>query len=333
MNDGRANSPALPVRRDGPALDRLRQSLRGRRGVVTLIRLGTLVVLVAVALSTPGFLTRPSVLALVTTASFIGCVAVGMTLITISGNIMAFCLGTTVGATTLVFALVLPAGLGVAVVVALAFGAAVLAVQGLAVGYIRANPIIVSIAALALIYGVAHSFTGGQSLYLERGGAQESLKGQIAGVPIEFLLFAAAVVVGQFLLSATRFGRNLYMVGNSARAAEAAGIRTGRTVAAAYLWAGLFVAVPGIMLAARYNSANMEYGVGYDYDAIAAVLVGGTPIHGGEGSVLRTLVGVAVIATVQAIVLLHGFRQEWQYLITGLIVLFVIMLHTVGGRR
>jgi ribose/xylose/arabinose/galactoside ABC-type transport system permease subunit len=77
----------------------------------------------------------------------------------------------------------------------------------------------------------------------------------------------------------------------------------------------------------------MDYGAGYDYDAIAAVLVGGTPIHGGEGSVVRTIIGVVVIAVVQVIVLLHGIRQEWQYLITGLIVLFVVMLHTAGSRK
>jgi len=76
----------------------------------------------------------------------------------------------------------------------------------------------------------------------------------------------------------------------------------------------------------------MEYGLNYDYDAIAAVLVGGTAIQGGQGSVLRTLVGVLVIGVVQIVLLLYGLRQEWQILITGLIVLGVIMLHTTGER-
>jgi ribose/xylose/arabinose/galactoside ABC-type transport system permease subunit len=159
------------------------------------------------------------------------------------------------------------------------------------------------------------------------------LKGKIAGIPIEFILFAATAAAGHVLLAFTRFGRNLYMIGNSPRAAEAAGIRIWRSITGAYIVAGVFAAVPGIMLGSRYGLANMEYGVGYDYDAIAAVLVGGTAIHGGEGNVLRTFFGVVVIAVVQVIVLLYGFRQEWQYLITGLIVLGVIMLHTVGGER
>jgi ribose/xylose/arabinose/galactoside ABC-type transport system permease subunit len=306
---------------------------RNIRQIITLVRVAAVLALAVVALSTPGFTATPSVLALLTTMSFIGCVAVAMTLVTISGNIMAFCFGATAAATTLVFASTVPFGLAVAVIAALAFGGAVTAAQGLVIGTLRANPIIVSIATLALIVGVAQTFKEGQSIYLERGGPQDALKGKLAGLPIEFVLFVAVAAIGQFLLTFTRFGRNVYMTGSSLRAAEAAGIRTWRTVAGTYLWAGMFVAVPGIMLAARYNSASMDYGAGYDYDAIAAVLVGGTPIHGGEGSVVRTIIGVVVIAVVQVIVLLHGIRQEWQYLITGLIVLFVVMLHTAGSRK
>lgn len=327
----------VPADAAGQRLGPLVSRLRGPRGIVrrgvVLVRFAALAALVAGALLTPGFTSGPSVLALLTTMSFIGCVAVGMTFVTISGNIMAFCFGATAAATTLVFATTLRWGLLPAVIAALAFGGMVAAAQGLVIGYLRANPIIVSIAALALIDGFAQTATGGQSVYLERTGPHELLKGKIAGLPVEFVLFVAVVAIGQFLLSFTRFGRNVYMIGSSLKAAEAAGVHTVRTVVGTYLWAGLFVAVPGVMLAARYNSANMEYGIGYDYDAIAGVLVGGTPIHGGEGSVLRTLAGVVIIATVQVLVILLGFRQEWQYLLTGLIVLFVVLLHTVGSPR
>lgn len=303
------------------------------RRAITGVRIVAVAVLVALALLTPGFTAAPSVLALLTTMSFIGCVAVAMSLVTISGNIMSFCFGATAAATSVVFAAALGWGLAPALVAALAFGVAATAAQGFIIGYFRANPIIVSIAWLALIYGFAQAATESQSIYLDRDGPHALIKGKIAGVPIEFVLFVAVAAAGQFLLSFTRFGRNVYMIGNSARAARASGIRIWRTVTATYAWAGLFVAVPGIMLAARYNTANMLYGIGYDYDAIAAVLVGGTAIHGGEGSVARSFAGIVVIAVVQVLLILHGFREEWRYLITGLIVLFVIMLQTVEGRR
>src|SRR5262250_2257948 len=111
-------------------------------------------ILVAVILATPGFLAEPSILALLTTVSFIGCVAIGMTLITISGNIMSFALGATVGVTAMVFILAANwLGLGAGVLVGLVFGSLLTGLQGLLIGWVRANPIIVSIAALALIYG------------------------------------------------------------------------------------------------------------------------------------------------------------------------------------
>jgi ribose/xylose/arabinose/galactoside ABC-type transport system permease subunit len=152
-------------------------------------------------------------------------------------------------------------------------------------------------------------------------------------VPLEFVVLLCVTAAGQFILYLTRFGRNLYMMGSSFRAAEAAGVKTWRTVTGAYLWAGAFTGLAGVMLAIRYDGANMDYGVGYEYDAIAAVLVGGTLMKGGHGSALRTLAGAMIIAIVQAMLLLRGFRQEWQYLFTGLIVFAVILLHSSGERR
>ena len=159
------------------------------------------------------------------------------------------------------------------------------------------------------------------------------MRGKLFGLPIEFVALLILVVLGQMILTWTRFGRHINFVGSGARAAEAVGLRVGWVVTGAYFWAGLFSAVAGVLLGLRYNQANMEYGIGYDYDAIAAVLVGGTAIQGGHGSVIRTFAGVIFIATIQVLLLLHGFRQEWQYLIAGVIVLLVVMLQTAGRRR
>ncbi len=307
---------------------------RGKPELMTLVRAGVAIALVAACAATPGFFSAPNLLSLLTTVSFIGCVAVGMTLITISGNIMSFCLGATAGAAAMVFIVALNwGGMALGVIAALAIAAALNAAQGLAIGWVRANPIIVSIAALALVYGVAEIFASHSAVYARPGTGYELFKGKLAGLPIEFVAFLGVTAIGQFILSLTRFGRHLYMIGSSFRAAEAAGVKTWRTVAGAYLWAGVFTGLAGIMLAIRYDGANMGYGTGYDYDAVAAVLVGGTVIKGGQGSVVRTLAGVLVIAIVQAMLLLQGFRQEWQYLISGLIVLAVIISHSTGNRR
>ena len=305
-----------------------------RHWMLMAVRVTVVALLIAACIATPGFFSLANILSLLTTVSFMGCVAAGMTLITISGNIMSFSLGATAGAAAMVFIVAVNfGGIIAGLAAALAVAGLVNAAQGFAVGWVRANPIIVSIATLALIFGVAEIFAKHSSVYFRPGTGIEILRGKLGGVPLEFVAFLCVTAAGQFILYLTRFGRNLYMIGSSFRAAEAAGVKTWRTVTGAYVWAGLFTGLAGIMLAVRYDGANMDYGVGYDYDAIAAVLVGGTQIKGGQGSVLRTLAGTLIIAMVQAMLLLRGFRQEWQYLFTGLIVLAVIMLHTSGERR
>jgi ribose/xylose/arabinose/galactoside ABC-type transport system permease subunit len=306
----------------------------GRCSLFSWVQTIGIVILVAVILATPGFLSGPSILSLLTTVSFIGCVAIGMTLVTISGNIMSFALGATVGVTAMVFILAAnQLGFGPGLLIGLMFGSLLTGLQGFLIGWLRANPIIISIAALALIYGVTQAFAEKGTIYVDRGMVPALTKGKIAGVPIEFVVFLLSAAVAQFTLAMTRFGRNLFMVGSSFRAAEAVGVRTWRTVTGAYLWAGFFTSLAGILLAIRYDSANMDYGVAYDYDAIAAVLVGGTAIGGGYGSALRTFAGTMVIAAVQVMLLLKGLRQEWQYLAAGLIVLAVIVLQARGGGR
>ncbi len=293
------------------------------------IVLGALLIWAAL---TPSFLSTPSLTALLTTASVIGCLSAGMTFITISGNVMSFALGATAASSAVVFLLLLNAtGLVPALVGALLFGGAVTGFQGLVVGWIRANPIIVSIAANVLIYGAFTWLTGNESVNADANAGHGVFKGVVGGIPIEFLIFITAVATGQIVLSYTVFGRNLLLIGSGLPAAEAVGLPITPVVFGAYFCAGVLSALAGILLAIRYNQANMSFAVHYDYDAIAAVLVGGTPIQGGDGSMVRTLIGVGAISIIQVVLLLYGLEEEWRYFVTGLIVLLVIILYS--GRR
>jgi ribose/xylose/arabinose/galactoside ABC-type transport system permease subunit len=308
----------------------LPHSRRGR--VLVAIRAAALAALIIAAVSTPGFFTTVSLFSLLNTTSFIGCVAIGMTFITLSGNMMSFALGVTLSTSGMVFMAMLPLGLTGALLAALAFGAILTGIQGAVVGYFRANPIIVSMAALALITGCATLITQGQGIYPQNDAAA-LLKGRIVGVPMPVAAFVATVVAAQVVLSLTRFGRQLYMVGSNWRAALAAGIEPARVVLGAYVAAGLCTALAGILMAARYSSGDLELGLGYDYSAISAVLVGGTAISGGEGSAVRSLIGAFIIAVCQVLLLLYGFSTQVQYLAIGLIVLFVIMLQTLADSE
>jgi ribose/xylose/arabinose/galactoside ABC-type transport system permease subunit len=293
-----------------------------------------MLVLAGIALATPSFLSAPSLTTLLTTMSFAGCLAVAMTFITISGNIMSFALGAAAAVSAMIFVVVLnAAGYAAAVIAALAAGAAITAAQGSLVGVLRANPIIVSIAANVLIYGVAQRATNNETVQVGEASLHPLLKGKLFGAPVEFIVFLGVVALGQAVLSFTVFGRNLFYVGSGFRAAEMVGLPTIRTTIGAYVWAGMFAAVTGILLASRFTQANMEFALRYDYDAIAAVLVGGTAIQGGSGSMLRTFAGVAAVSTIQVVLLLHGFREEWRLFITGLIVLVVVILYSRRQRQ
>lgn len=300
----------------------------------TLLRLVPIALLVCVALASPGFLSTPSLMTLLTTASFIGCIAAAMTFITISGNVMSFSLGATAACSAMVFVVTLnAAGYAAAVVAAIAAGAAIAGLQGVLIGTIRANPIIVSIAANILIYGMAQWVTNNVTVHVSEDALASLPKGKALGIPVEFWFCAGVFVIGQLVLSFTVFGRNLFYLGSGQRAAEALGLPTIRSTIGAYAWAGGFSAVAGILLASRFNQANMEFAFGYDYDAIAAVLVGGTAIQGGSGSLARTFAGVAAISIIQVVLLLHGFREEWRLFLTGLLVLGVVLLYSSPKQR
>lgn len=303
-------------------------------GMVGLLRVAGVAVLVIAMVVTPGFFSLPTTLSLVTTVSFVGVIAVGMTLITISGNVMSFSLGATAAASSIVFVQVLNlVGPVPGVIAGICTGAAISAVQGLLIGWLRANPIIISIAALTVVTGLVTGLTGNAMYYAGDDTGYRILRGRPLGIPSEFLILVVVVVAAEGLLRYTRLGRDLIMTGASFRGASAAGVSTPPTVLTAYGVAGALAGLAGIMLATRYGSASMEYGVGYDYSAIAAVLIGGTAITGGQGSAIGTFVGLMVVSSAQTILLLRGFPTEWQYLLTGVIVLTVIMLQTRIGRR
>lgn len=316
---------AVPLRHS------LRLSATGRRRLVDGVRIATLAAITVWALATPQFLTPLSLFSLLSAISFVGCVALGMTFITLTGNIMSLCLGATVAVSAMAFLASLQFGVTAAFILSILFGIAITGVQGLIIGYFRANAILVSIAFLSLIIGLSQVVTGGR--VDPTGTGYAIFKMRLHGVPIEAIVFLMAVALAQIVLSWTSLGRSMRMVGSNRRAAEAAGTPCSRVITVAYIFAGAFTALASILLASRYGSADMDLGSGYDYSAIAAVLVGGTAIQGGSGSAVRTLIGVVVISTIEIVLRLRGFSDKWQFLITGLIVLAVIMLHTVSERR
>jgi ribose/xylose/arabinose/galactoside ABC-type transport system permease subunit len=306
--------------------------LRRRWNLVLVAKLVLGIVIAGIAVTTPGFLSADSIVATIDFAALIGLVALGMVFITISGNIMSLALGATMASCAMAFLGLTQYGFTVAVCGTLALGVVLNAAQGAVIGVFRANPLIVSIAALASITGLVTAATGGSGVVLPPGVDLSPLRIRIGPVEAPTLALVSCAIIAQLVLSYTRFGRELLLVGSSIKAADAAGIRVSRVVGGAYAAAGAFAAIAGIVAAIRFESASLELGHAYDYDAIAAVLIGGTLVSGGQGSAWQTVLGALVFAAMTTLLALGGYSQEAQRLLTGSLILAVMCLHAAGEK-
>lgn len=280
---------------------------------------------IALGLTTDRFVTVANAKAIVTSASLVGIAALGLTLVMIGGSAVSLAISQTVAAVGMIFLSAQSLGLVPALVLAIVCGAAITALQGAVVGYAAANPVVLTIAASFAITGVATGVSGGSSVSAS-GRGYDHLNATPGGLALSVYVLVALVVVVEWVLRRTRFGRTLYLVGENRPAARAAGMAVGRTTTAAWAIAGALFAVTAAFTAAFNTSANVNLGGTLTFDAIAAVLAGGTPISGGRGSAVRTLAGAVLIAAVSDILLLRGYSTGVQVMVKGLIVLFVVVI-------
>jgi len=325
------NVVATPLEATSPGWRRWRTPTELAVDAVMLV---AVLAVVVVGLSTERFVTIDNAKAIVTSASLVGIAALGLTLIMIGGSAVSLAISPSVAAIGMVFLSAQSLGLVTALVVAVVFGALITGVQGAVVGYAAANPVVLTIAASFAIAGLATGLTDGVSVS-PSGRGYDHLNATPAGVPLSVFVLLLLALVVEWTLRRTGFGRSLYLVGENRPAAKAAGLPVGRTTTVAWLGAGALFAVTAAFTAAFNTSANVNLGGTLTFDAIAAVLAGGTPISGGRGSALRTLAGAVLIAAVSDILLLRGYSTGVQVMVKGLIVLMVVIaVHLLArGRR
>lgn len=318
------NLLSAPARPEAPAADRAGRRSRTEVIIVVVVVLAVLAAIVA-GLSTPRFATVANAKAIITSASLVGIAALGLTLITIGGSAVSLAISPSVAAVGMIFLSAQSLGLAPALVLAIACGTLITGLQGAVVGYAAANPVLLTIATSFAIAGLATGISGGETVS-PTGTGYDRLNATPGGVALSVYALVVLTLVLEWLLRRTAFGRTLYLIGENRRAAWTAGLPVGRTTAVAWLGAGALFAVTAAFTAAFNTSANVNLGGTLTFDAIAAVLAGGTPIAGGRGSALRTLAGAVLIAAVSDILLLRGYSTGVQIMVKGLIVLLVVIL-------
>ncbi|GEP35138.1 sugar ABC transporter permease [Nocardioides szechwanensis] len=306
---------------------------RGRRltwnDSVALVVIAALLVLGA---ATPRFFSYDNARAILTSASLVGIAALGLTLMVIVGTSVSLAVSQTASVCAMVFLATQSWGLVGALVAAVAAGAAATAIQGMVVGYGEANPIVLTIAASFALTGIATWATGGLSV-APSGKDYVHLNATPAGIALSVYVLVGLTVVVELALRHTTWGRTLYLTGENRVAARAAGLPVGRTITLAWLGAGGLIAVAAAFSGAFNTTANVNTGGTLTFDAIAAVLAGGTAITGGSGSAVRTLIGAVLIAAVADILLLRGYSTGVQIAVKGLIVLLVVVVIHLRSRE
>jgi ribose transport system permease protein len=282
--------------------------------------------------------------------SVVGILACGMTLVIISAGI-DLSVGSVLGLCAVSFALfTMPWGFGAgpAILAVLAIGAACGLVSGLLVARARLQPFVATLAMMVFARGLAKQLSDGRkitSTVLGPDGAARSIElppiytaldARILGdnLSVVSLVFAACAALSFIVLMRLRLGRQLYAVGGNAEAARLAGVPVRSTITLAYVVCGLFAAIAGICQAAQETHGDPETGAGYELEAIAMVVLGGTSLMGGRGGIGLTLIGVLTLGYLHKVLSLNAFSTEARLMLTGaIIVLAVLFQRRMAGSQ
>lgn len=302
-----------------------------------------LVLFVGFSLASPNFLQTSNVIAILQATSVNGVLAVAATLVIITGGIdlsvgtlMTFC--AVIAGVVLTFAgLPLPFG----VLAAILAGAASGLVSGTVIAKLKVPPFIATLGMMLILKGLSLVISGTRPIYFNDTPsfpliAQGSLIGSVLpalpvpnGVLILFLVAAAAA----FVLRRTVLGRYTFALGSNEEAVRLSGVDTDRWKIAVYTLSGAICGVAGLLIASRLNSAQPALGQGYELDAIAAVVIGGTSLSGGRGTIVGTLIGALIISVLANGLRILSVAQEWQTVVTGVIIILAVYTDMLRRRR
>lgn len=300
-----------------------------RRQLQQILAFASLIALMAFfAVADPNFLTWSNVSGILMSTAVIGILALGTTFVIVTGGI-DLSLGTGMTLASVVTAVLLVnvgVPLFVGVLGGIAFGALMGMVNGFNVAVLKIPPFIATLAMMLIAQGLALVISGTAPIYFTSvpGFTAISRGSLIPGLPNAVLILFLLTGLGAVILSKTILGRYTFAIGSNEEATSISGINVTKWKILIYTLGGAFTGVAGVVLAARLNSAQPSLGLGYELQAIAAVVIGGTSLQGGKGSLIGTIIGALIMG-----VLVNGLRimsipQEWQTVVVGVVILVAV---------
>lgn len=316
-----------------PPIDASSPARTSRRTDLTIFVLpAALVVMIVVfAASSITFFTLDNLFVILRQSAVLGVAAIGGTIVLIAGR-LDISQGAIIAASGIVCVSLLQAGVpaGVAMLGAVALGALLGLINGVLTEGLRIPGFIATLATALVIRGAALLLTGGQSIAAPVVEGFDLLfwlgVSSIGPIPISVLLVLALYLIAWFVMRKTAWGLRSYAIGSSARASRTAGLRVRSQAIQIFVVAGALSAVAGVLLAGRLGSASPSNGTGAEFDIFAAVVLGGTSLFGGRGSVMRTLIGIVFLATLSNGLVILNVSSYVQGIATGAVLLIALAI-------
>lgn len=286
-----------------------------------------IIIIIGSSFVAPSFFTFSNMTNVIRQISMSAILACGMTFVILTGGI-DLSVGAILGFSGALSASVMVSTGSVFLAVLTGLGAGLICglVNGIFITHYDLPPFIVTLATMTLLYGSTLLFTKGAPIAIYNQSYTFIGKGDVLGMPLPIIILIVIYAIAFIVLSYTRFGRNVYALGGNKEATRLSGINVKFNQAAVYIITGLLCGVAGIILTARLGSAGPEAGKGYELDAIAAVILGGTSLAGGQGFVLPTIVGALILGILSNILTLMNVNPFVSGIVKGIVILVAIVI-------
>jgi len=296
--------------------------------------IGLILIVVVFAILVPGFVSERNLVNILQQSSINACLALGMTLVIISGGI-DLSVGPTAAIAAVLSATLLVAGypVPIAILGGLGVGAVCGLVNGVLVAYVGLQPFIVTLGTLSTYRAVALIYTGGNPVLGIPPAFRTIFNGSVAGIPHSVIIVACVAIAAWILLKKTPIGEYLLAVGGNEEASYVAGVPIAVTKITAYVISGALAALASLILIGRLGAAEPILGNLWELDAIAAAAIGGASLMGGKGSIIGTILGAIILGAMRNGLTLMNVQAFYQLLATGLIILVAMIIDRLTRGR
>jgi len=294
-----------------------------------------LVVLVIVmSFATPAFLTQSNLMSVLRQSAVYVIMGLGMSFVIMTGGI-DLSQGSLLALVGVVSAYIVEnnGSILLAVIAGIIAGALVGLANGVVVSCLKIPPFIMTLATMYLCRGLTLVITQASPIALTNASFKWIGGGTLIGIPVPVIIFIIAAAIGQYVLSFTATGRYILAVGSNREAARLSGVKVRLNECKVYIISGIMVAVAGIVYVTRLGAAQATAGQSYEMEAVAATVLGGTSILGGEGSIIGTVLGAIVVAIIRNAMVLLEISTYYQQIVTGAVILVAVITDVLRKER